>query len=445
MVVALAMLAFSRWHLPELEPGRPECPEGGKYSKLIQSWFAREAGLRELPTPSPVQLVSRITGEKLFPPPGGQPSLIGYKTDIVEYHDCQELVVKRPTGLGYSGLFAVLARESLDTIYTPPHDRGAPTVTFDDLTMGTPMGLVFSYDSAYGPLNLRRGFNCLYFFRDPAKVWVAKIVPSGADINRCSRPLAATEKENGPTFEVSRTVRTDLVAHDYPPVARWDWDSTTHLQYIGIRCEAAWCEIHPQDSRPFKSSPEIFEGGDLSRPLIKGWYDRQLLAGPGSNGPVVTSIMGTIIPDAHIDVITNESVYENNWAHQATVGIDAASSYYLHKFNFIKNEGDTPQNHLWLCHNVPPTSETGCPGLGPPGFAKKCADGWVMRISQGSQANPRNSKFFCVIRRGHVMMPAKPGTGMVMTPHITGTARWRWLLKDDTMWSRCVQGCCEVK
>ena len=428
----------------QLEADRPECPQSGEYSKLFRQWFIREAGGGR-DTSLALIKKSVFTNMPISPPLDGSPSLIGDKTDIVEYHDCQELVVNRPTGLGYSGLFAVLARESLDTTYFVPHADSNSTGVFDDSTMGIPMGLVFSYDSAYTPLNIDRGFNCIYFFRDAVSGWVAKIKPVAGNPDACTIPMQATAKKVGPIFVVSRTVRDDLRPQDYPPVARWDWDRANSLQYIGIRCEAAWCEIHPQNSLgQFESSPPIYENGNLARPLIKGWYDRQLLAEPSPTGPVVTSIMGTIVPDAGIDTVTNATSYKNHWVRQATVGIDNASTAYRAKFNFVKDVGGVQQNELSLCHNVPSPGLSGCESLAYTGTP--CVDQWFMKITHGGSATGTISKFFCVIRRDHATMPAKaPATGMVVTPHIPGTSRWRWLLADDTMWSRCVQGCCEVR
>ena len=41
-------------------------------------------------------------------------------------------------------------------------------------------------------------------------------------------------------------------------------------------------------------------------------------------------------------------------------------------------------------------------------------------------------KYFCVAKREHPAMV------------IPGIVRWRWKVKDETIWVSCQRGCCEV-
>jgi hypothetical protein len=55
---------------------------------------------------------------------------------------------------------------------------------------------------------------------------------------------------------------------------------------------------------------------------------------------------------------------------------------------------------------------------------------WYARIKSASGAS---LKYFCVKYR--------PLPGNVQPP---GVVRWRWKIKDETIWVSCPNGCCEV-
>jgi hypothetical protein len=82
----------------------------------------------------------------------------------------------------------------------------------------------------------------------------------------------------------------------------------------------------------------------------------------------------------------------------------------------------------------------GVPLLPNPGeLAPECGDldvpdHWWVRIVSASQAD---TMYRCVTRRGHA--------GQLGGKTIPATARWRWLLDDETIWKECVEGCCQVE
>jgi hypothetical protein len=48
------------------------------------------------------------------------------------------------------------------------------------------------------------------------------------------------QRGNSLTVVAKRLVHDDK---DIPPVARWDYDTANHQQYIGLRCGGEWCEV----------------------------------------------------------------------------------------------------------------------------------------------------------------------------------------------------------
>jgi hypothetical protein len=386
---------------------RPECPQGGEWVRFFKLRYGVADG--ELALSRPV-------------------------TDIVEFHDCQQFV-STANAKQYTSLFAVFARAGLDLGYKPPRS----TVPYDTKKMGIPMATIYSYDSSYAPLQVQRDFNCLYFFRTNdvgPTTWAAQMVPVGRNQADCAIPL----REPRPDLRmlaVNRIVQSGALPTAYPPVARWDWDSQNLRHYIGIRCEDAWCEVLPElpAGAKFVSSKPIA----TPQPLVKGWYDQQILTVAKTGPAQVSSIVGTFIPDPRLgddNDLPETSRFANTWITTATVGIEGRPEGYAEKFNFIENVGGKPQNTVALCFG---TGAAGSPNACFPNAAltPRCSveSRWYARITSGSGATTR-VKFFCVTRRGHEM----PGM-----PRMPGVVRWRWMLDDETMWMRCVRGCCEVR
>ena len=52
---------------------------------------------------------------------------------------------------------------------------------------------------------------------------------------------------------------------------------------------------------------------------------------------------------------------------------------------------------------------------------------WAVVVKPSKEVSYR-----CVYRTDHGTIP------------VPGTARWRWVLNDETIWVRCANGCCQV-
>lgn len=447
----------------------PECPQGGNWELFFLGWHG-DSAIFDIDNPANYSVVktphSAMIGHGELAGPGPI-------TNIVEFHDCQQFISRSGSQRAYSDLFAIFARLRLDAPFVsnaklrrgqsthPPDNRGGRVLLpqlftpFNPASDGIPMATIFAYSTPYSPLSLRRGFNCLHFFRRQmpgrAPGWVAKITPVGPDGEaQCADPLPASAATDGPVFAVDRgPTRT---SSDLPPVARWDWDPVNQLQYIGIQCEDAWCEVRPRlapghtprSSAPLATAPQT----------VKGWYDEQLLAlPPVPPAPVtaVSNIMGTVIPEPNLGEPMGQdgakSIYHNTWQPVASVRLDRSPGGYASKLNFVATEGTDAQNHVALCYGI--TDKNGFNPCIPNRVGRtvpvpkdesgKACSGWFTRVGRTRDENG-NEQYFCATRRGHdTDMNGNP------IPHIPGVVRWRWALKDETMWIRCLQGCCEVQ
>jgi hypothetical protein len=409
---------------------RPECPEGGQWTKVF--------------APDSTTMPFGVTNH-------GELALSEGTTDIVEFHDCQQFIVHDSTSakLRYSSLFAIFARLSLDLPYRAPD---AVAATYDDALFGTPMATIFSFDSAYAPLGIQRGFNCLYFFKvvNGSEVgWEARVVPVATDQFACKRLLPKAGSSGTPlTVSVVPEVKPGFDTP--PPVARWDWDATTQTQYIGIRCGAAWCEVHPSlgSGVAFNSSVPI----EPLRPYAKGWYDEQILAvaDQSKNGRAeVSTITGTFVPDRNLgrDVGPEKSSrFASGWKPVASVAIRGNAGGYTSKLNLFTSGESIADNEVFLCY-AEPSQPSKCTGVDP--AAMKCAENWFGAIvHKGTPGEAGSAQYFCVTRRSHDPPPVPPsGVAPSVTQHppIPGVVRWRWALDDETMWVRCLNGCCEIK
>jgi len=440
----------------------PECPRAGEWSTVFTS-----AAFKTLFKETRAFIGSSGGSGSSFTI-SGTLALAGPQTDVPEFNDCQQFIDDSGTKPRFISLFAVFARRSLDSV--------------DDKRImmaggGFPMAEVLAFDSAYAPLGIRSddadvtlpfhpGFNCLYFYRRAEGGYDALMVPVGVNEEACARPPESTAR--GTKLDVDEFHMDKATPNAYPPVAKWDWDPINKLQYIGLRCGNAWCEVHAKSSRPFKSSVHYSLGSGSSggsAPTaqqhqvveVKGWYDEQRLAFPlaGSRGRsgsttslTVGSFVGTAIPDPDLGNGSGPSKgsrFDGNWIRVASIGISGPPGPYARKLNLTHSAAPTPTNVVYLCYSEPPTLGRGRGGRGPgastlpanpclggvtptPKCSEPTPSGWWGRI----QSDTGKPAYFCVTRREH------PGV------RIPGIVRWRWAIKDETLWIRCLNGCCEV-
>jgi len=332
---------------------------------------------------------------------------------------------------------------------------------------------VLNYSRAfqYSALGIGPYFNCLYIY-GTAKQLRARMRYVGAEEKQCADTFPPTQV---PGKELAVTVTQAGYFNqsaDYPPVARWDWDDEHGIQYIGVRCGDAWCEVGPKadptssatvftPSPPYVPAPVSATSGQSGVNVgsaedrvraIKGWYDQQYLAIQVGNVATPTHLRGTVFPDPNLAKLTKPELIDKKWRTVSHIALEqqlpgpamsndynASIDYYKKKFNLDPVAAGSPlaaMNHVLMCSGT----ITGCKvrwpatesmkrscGNGALAHAKETPRLWLMITSTVS-----DTMFRCATPyiHGGVDIPA--------------TARWRWLAGDETSWRKCPSGCCEM-
>jgi hypothetical protein len=440
LVLAAPLLLACRQEVGEELPpdwGRRECPKEWVWDSL------------------------RFEGESLgvqIVRPDGLLSGPGPIQNVPEFHDCQKFMVRDAGGsLGYSDYFAIFAvydssflsrRPERDTLSrtavlalldTLPEDSEQTPQLEDSYGFrrgdAIPAAEIVAWAN-YDPLGIKAGFNCLYLARDGG-AWQAEMVPSFEEEQDCSEPNPSPG--SGKRLGVQST-GVGFRDADYPPVARWDWEETDSLHYIGIKCGAEWCEVHATDI-VFDPSLTLERRAKIPHPtapvkerrttMVKGWYDEQFLAlqSVAANEAVPSGIRGVVVPHPELGDRNSTDAYDDKWLLAAQVALwvpEGANNPYRDKFYF----SDTPNpresmNEIHLCSIGSGNSCAGAEGL------QNCSDEWrakIIRADDGAEMFKCAKR--CDMDAAEYLIP--------------GTARWRWKVDDEGVWMRCRNGCCEV-
>jgi hypothetical protein len=365
----------------------------------------------------------------------GQLTVPGPITSVPEFHDCQRFIVG--DGAAYDSLYAIFASSSLESITGAD---STATNTVNPLANGAHLAAaeILSLGGTYEPLGIRPGFNCLYVYADTSAIaedgepiMRAKMHPVGSQEQECGNAANAAAL-SGKELSVRKDAPPEFRFEDYPAVARWDWDATNRKQYIGIKCGAAWCEVGDSG---FVPSPvhDLPDASLRQRRVhrIKGWYDEQLLAERVTGKTMPTATFGRIVPhDSLFEYTVDDFHSEYRIVGFAIMPADPGN--YPAKMNF-----EAGMNLIMLCMGSPQSCTV------PDTVVEEAADAipvgqpeetlfWAKVISSTGK-----ERFRFVSRRAHLNLFATTGI------RIPGTARWRWILADETNWFRCDEGCCE--
>jgi hypothetical protein len=184
---------------------------------------------------------------------------------------------------------------------------------------------------------------------------------------------------------------------------------------------------------------------------IKGWYDEQELAWNPPEGTAIPShIKGTVIPHPDLGLKTFDAFASGTWVPVAYVALDTTGAvpgavpYYQRKLNLEPIKVQLPLerlNQVYSCYGTRehcrvPASD---PSTGTCGketnFARLPVRFWWAKIES---AQTHTIHYRCITQRDHKQALA---TWHLAMP---GTARFRWLLGDETIWVECTGGCCEA-
>lgn len=432
-----------------IDPQRPECPNDYKV----------------LP-PAPYE--NKDTSDALhvgtlFFPTGL--SVPGPQTDVPEFNDCQRILIRSADTLSYGPLMAVFASYQLQSLKLP---KGASA---DDNVRIFAAVEVLNYSRAfqYPTLGIGPYFNCLYIYGVGAQLH-AKMRHVGAEEERCADTFQPSDVPGQELSVTATNAGYFNTPADFPAVARWDWDDEHGLQYIGVRCGEAWCEVGPglagnpaapafTFSPPYAPAPMtnissqsgVYAGSKADRVrAIKGWYDQQYLAIQSEGVSTPTHLRGTVFPDTALSDLLTFTPVRNQWravSHIAleqqasgstTADYNKALNYYKTKFNLDPIPAGSPlaaMNHVLMCLGTIATC--GVPSPAKLSMRRSCGKNallaakdtprvWLMITSTVSEPMYRCATYYA----HDVSIPA--------------TARWRWLAGDETSWRKCPSGCCEM-
>jgi hypothetical protein len=321
----------------------------------------------------------------------------GPQSNVPEFHDCQRFLT--PDNRKYEGLYAVFATP------TPPDSfAGHAALNLDYAYLAAE---VVTRDGGYTNLKVAQQFNCLYL--GVAHVgWRAFMVKSWLSEEACADSLRADE-HTADALTVNRVVDTTFAADDYPPSARWD-RTPNGSYFIVMSCGKAVCEIGIPPGELASHAQFVSEAMTKAQKRvrrIKPWYDEQFVAIPGGLNVSPTKVLGVATPDPRLGNITRAE-FESNWVRVGDIALIADQPPYESKLGLTSG-----RNTLYLRHK--PTDPDSL--------------WWAMMV----QGNRRT--YGRVTRYGHEGMGFK----------IPATLRWRWLSNDETVWARCLEGCCQVE
>ncbi len=414
--VVLAAVSWGYGHASPPPPPRPECPH---------EW---PEGLKmELPVPGPI-------------------------SNVPEFHDCQRFLLNKSGNLAYGSMEAIFVRYKIDSVFDSTEPLHIPDTLYHTspwyaiLTPPTAtthlaiVGQVLSYGN-YTLLGIQSTYSCILLEWDAApsppmyRAWMVP-VPSGT---RCGLPPLTL-----PAAHIKELYVTPVTfANDAPPVSRWDWDPIAREQYIGMVCPTGWCELHAEQGYTTSSS----HGGTPS--IMKGWYDEQYLASYVSGALTMDGSFGAIFPDPTLGGRSVAS-YTGQWLASAWVTLNHQSANYAPKLNLepgspmmnpladlVHPDVARQYNEIELCFS---TGAKRCPNQDlvkhpcPPDHWTEGTQSYVGTwFARETPVGGHNPTYSCTQFRSYPGFQAPP------------TVRWRWDLKDETMWISCPLGCCQVK
>jgi hypothetical protein len=327
------------------------------------------------------------------------------KSSIPEYHDEQRLplwsgsVPARNT-IASNGQFGPIVN-----LFASPFldDFTMEWQLFEHSTRGLLVAVVFvdasgtatSLPPIYQALRLSPGMNCLWLSHPSGGTWSGFIsLPNTAGI--CDRTLPAGRYS---PLTVVRTQTAGATIADYPAVARIG-ESAEGVPLFGVKCLDGWCEFGPRVGPPWALASTPIP---TSMPVrqIKGWYDEQWLGQRDATGVVRPLMYAAVFPTR--DIASNAVGAFATPVLAGTVVLYAdppvGSKYYAWGLRRGENAF----------------------------FVQQSGGNWTMRIGSGTSA---------VLLKAHRMTHMDVG--------VPGTARWRYISKDDGIWVPCGQACCRV-
>lgn len=336
---------------------------------------------------------------------------------------------------------------------------GAPT----DSTL--PVATIYSYGQFYPELGIEPNFNCVYIFFDGTRRLRARVVPVrdlGGAVDACAQVFDLSRPGGSPLPVTVTSIGLATKSTDVPAVARWDWDPSPapagKKQFFGLGCGRVYCEVGVTESPGLHFLPPGSPAGDQRVVTIKPWHDEQVLAIPdpaSEDGQLPSSLRATVIPNPDLEAQQWNEDGPSEWKTAAYIAIKDLSggassttaqiNHYRETLNIdfapigpLKemNEMSYCFGRAWHCGSwLLVFRAVRCD------FFATFGRRWWVRITPAPGSAVLNDpETYCLVRRTHA-----PPPGTTAPIDIPSTSRWRWILRDDTVWTECMAGCCETQ
>jgi hypothetical protein len=267
--------------------------------------------------------------------------------------------------------------------------------------------------ATYTALNLAPDFSCIRLSHR-ASGWFAVVSPLAPVGPPCPPSTTATP------IPVHRIVSSAFpTSADVPAVARFSEGrlaGNTRVPLFGLKCAEGWCMAVPagDDTLP---APQAGVNAGVKGWLVHGWSDAQHLGVPNATTKVIEPSMlanASVMPDPGLGGYTITTNFDTGWVHVATVFFkgNPNSTAYGSKWHYRAGK-----NEVYIRTST--SSSTG----------------WI-----GEVRNVTHILGFPVTHRYAVVVNRTPHNGL----NIPGTARFWWYDKDEGLWIRCDEGCCQV-
>lgn len=296
-------------------------------------------------------------------------------------------------------------------------------------------------DSEYKPLNIAaKSHKCLYVGRDDSWRITAWHFDSDGSVGCLLGSLSLDVVKNKPNAQEldgfalkPGDVDSKFDKDELPGAARWEW-TKKDTQVIGVRCGSRWCQLAPkgtQESDLEQVPPDLGEPSkeERSRARIKGWFDFQVLADMGSDGKLVPSgILARIQPKKKSDM---ESAGSDKWPTVAKIILWQRITGAQLPAKYEKKKLILGDNNLQMCTG---DYASVCKGTGPEPVPQTPCDKTYPKVW---------GRFVNVTGVGPIFrVCVADDDNSQKSPWAT---RWHWDPKDEGMWVRCLNGCCQPK
>lgn len=397
---------------------------GGTPSKAT-NWQVGALGIQECPHTWPFS-----KDDSLHAKANHLAKLTAGHSSIPEYNDCQRFIVEGKSGFEYDSIFAIF--ETLATFHLRLRN------TEGDEHFGASAAVIYA-ENRYSELAIEPGFNCLVMQQAGAsEEWHAYMLPVD-DVKSCDGSIdvtTATRLNTIPTHRLGTAIQDSLY---YPSVARWAFHVVGNepKQFIVIRCGIGTCfvggpgvavpatpQIPPSLPSTDKKQARVY--------AVAGWYDAQPLAvqtGSGTPPLEPSAVWGTAIPDYKLGEKNSLPDFAD-WVPVAVIQLDTPSEEYESKLNFTPTTPES-MNIVEACAS---DASSSCPDLPRTLDCEVDSSTGATWYTRHTSAVSGETKYYCAERTD------TPDAVNGVVP----TTRWRWLPDDETLWFRCMEGCCKV-